>query len=375
VKVVIDILKTAPGVKILVTSRARLNARGERIYPVYGMQVPEPTALGGREFDCAGEFSAVHLFLQHARRVHSIYEPAEDDLKNIVHICRRVEGMPLAILLAAGWMEMLSPAEIAAQVCGEAGQGIDFLQTDWRGVPERQRGMRAVFDHSWNLLSPNEQEVLAGLSVFRGGFTSEAAQHVTGASLRELRALVDRSLLQALPVRSTFGAPSRDVRAIERRYELHELLRQYAAEKLEASTLYAKARDRHSAYYAAVLERLDTGLKGPRQQEALAEMRADLENARVAWEWASERGQVVILDQALDGLCRYYAWRGRHRDGESACRWAAERLLRSMASIEELRALVRLRTWQSAFTRILGRRVRQPTAHAESGTIEQAGAR
>jgi predicted ATPase/DNA-binding SARP family transcriptional activator len=356
VEIVIDILKTAPGVKTVITSRARLKARGEHLYPVPGMEVPELTVVDGQDLDCVCQFSAVQLYLQSARRVRQDYEPTSEDVRHIVRICQLVEGMPLAILLSAAWMEILSPAEIAAQVCCETRASIDFLKTDWHGVPQRQRGLRAVFDHSWNLLSQREQEALARLSVFRGGFTYEAAQHVAGASLHVLRALVDRSLLQARPARSIpapFSLP--ETCTIGRRYELHELLRQYAAEKLEASTLYAKARDRHSAYYAAVLERLDTGLKGPRQQEALAEMRADLENARAAWEWASKRGQVARLDQALDGLCRYYAWRGRHGDGEAACRWAAERLARSMASAGELRTLVRMRTWQSAFTRILGR--------------------
>ena len=103
--------------------------------------------------------------------------------------------MPLAILMAAAWLEMLSPEEIATEIS----QVLDFLETDLRDVPERQRSIRAVFDHTWGLLSEPEQVVFQSLSVFRGGFTREAAQRVTGASLRELMALVNKSLLRRTP--------------------------------------------------------------------------------------------------------------------------------------------------------------------------------
>ncbi|MCP4589222.1 MAG: hypothetical protein GY842_00620, partial [bacterium] len=221
---VTDILKTAPDVKVLATSRARLNVQGEQLFPVAGMNFPAKDTL-----EQAAQYSAIKLFLGSARRVQPDFELTPANLADVARICRLVQGMPLGILLAAGWIEMLTPAEIAAEI----GTSLDFLETDVRDVPARHRSMRAVFDHSWNLLTERERQVLHGLSVFRGGCTREAAQEITGASLRELMALVRKSLLH---------------RASGGRYEMHELLRQYSAERLDQSPTESEAvRDRHSA--------------------------------------------------------------------------------------------------------------------------------
>jgi predicted ATPase len=286
---VVEILKTAPNVKIVATSRARLKVQGEHLLPVAGMSFPDEETI-----EDASQYSAVRLFLASARRAQPGFELTTDNLTHVVRICRLVDGMPLGILLAAAWVQMLTPAEIAAEI----GQSLDFLETDLHDVPERQRSMRAVFDHSWRLLTEREREVFQGLSVFLGGFTRQAAGQVTGASLRELMALVNKSLLHRMPTG---------------RYEVHELLRQHAAEKLDGAPAASEAaRDRHSAYYAAALQGWAADLKGPRQQAAMAEIEADSENARAAWNWAVERGQVERVEQALDGLCRFYEWRGRY---------------------------------------------------------------
>jgi tetratricopeptide (TPR) repeat protein len=244
--------------------------------------------------------------------------------------------MPLAILLAAAWMELLTPGEIAAEIS----RSLDFLETDARDVPGRQRSIRAVFNHSWDLLSEREQESFAGLSVFRGGFTRQAAQRVTGISLRELMGLVNKSLLH---------------RASTGRCRIHELLRQYAAEKLDGSPDGGNAvRDRHSAYYANALQTWEAGLKGTGKPAALAEMDVKVENARAAWDWAVERGQVERLSRAIDGLCRFYVCRGRYKEGESLCRRTVEAFGPSPRE-RETRALAQALAWQGVFGRILGR--------------------
>jgi predicted ATPase/DNA-binding SARP family transcriptional activator len=300
---VTEILKTAPGVKILATSRARLNVGGEHLLHLAGMDVPDRETL-----EDAAAYSAVQLFLQSARRVKAGFEPAAGDLQHVSRICRLVQGMPLAILMAAAWTEMLAPAEIAAEI----GQSLDFLETGLRDMPARQRSMRAVFDHSWRLLTEREREVFQQLSVFSGGFTREAAEKVTGASLHTLLALVGKSFLTRTPAG---------------RYEVHELLRQYAEEKLDrVPSAGEAARDRHSAYYTAALQRWEAGLKGPRQRAAMAEMGAEIENARAAWDWAAERRQVERLGQALEGLSEFYWAHWRLYEGEAACRTAAEQL-------------------------------------------------
>ncbi len=113
--------------------------------------------------------------MQSARRARPGFELEADDVKYVARICRLVQGMPLGIRLAAAWVEMLAPEEIAAEI----GQGLDFLETGLSDVPERQRSIRAVFDHSWDLLTEREREVFQQLSVFRGGFTRDAAQKIT----------------------------------------------------------------------------------------------------------------------------------------------------------------------------------------------------
>jgi predicted ATPase len=337
------ILEAAPQVKICATSRAPLNVSGEQLYPVPGMDVPSLETGATLALQDVARYSALKLFVAGAQRVRPDFALSENNLADVVRVCRLMEGMPLGILLAAAWVSALSPTEIAAEV----GRSLDFLETDWRDVPARQRSMRAVFDHSWALLSERERAILAGLSVFSGGFTREAAQRVAGASLREVMGLVNRSL-----VHRTAGA----------RYELHELLRQYAAEKLAAvPEMQIEVRDRHCATYAAALEQWDAELKGPRQLDAVSEIEADLGNARAAWEWAVERADVAHLGQAMDGLCRFYEWRGRYEEGETACHAAADRLAvpEGMAegaiASDAARVWTKATAWRGAFCRDLRR--------------------
>jgi predicted ATPase/DNA-binding SARP family transcriptional activator len=334
---VAEMLDCAPGIRILATSRARLHVQAEHLFPVGGMDLPptdRPLPIGKGE----GQYSAVKLFSASARRVRPDFQLADGNVADVVRICRLVEGMPLGIVLAAAWIGMLTPAEIAAEI----GTSLDFLETDLRGVPERQRSIRAVFDHSWKLLTEREREIFQGLSIFRGGFNREAAQAVTGASLRELVALADKSLLHRMPTG---------------RYEVHELLRQYAEEALDRTAGAGEpARDRHSAHYAAALERWAGDLKGGQQQAALAEMEEEIENVHVAWDWAVERGQQERIDQGIEGLGRFCEWRGRWVEGEAACRAAAERLSRPAGEGTAERARIRARAlaWQGRFGWRLG---------------------
>jgi len=214
-------------------------------------------------------------------------------------------------------------------------------------VPERQRSIRAVFEHSWALLTEQEREVFQGLAVFRGGFTGEAAQQVAGAGLHGLRSLVGKSLVQPT------GAS---------RYEMHELLRQYAAERLDRVAANGVAmRERHSNYYTSLLQRLEADLKGARQApgqpitgraaaRAVAEIDMEIENITTAWQWATTCKQLEQIDQAMDSLAIYYRWRSHHAQGKMAFRQAAERLSETVSpnpSKLEARVLARLWAWQS----------------------------
>jgi predicted ATPase/tetratricopeptide (TPR) repeat protein len=308
VDIVAEILTTAPDVRLLTTSRARLDVQGEHLFRLSGMHFPDWETP-----EDAMEYSAVKLFLQSARRVRPDLELAAGDLRYVARICRLVGGMPLGILLAAAWIEMLSPGEIATEVQ----RSLDFLESGSRDLPTRQRSVRAVYNHSWNLLTEGEQGVFAALSVFRGGFTRQAAQQVTGASLRQLMSLVDRSLL--------FRRPTG-------RYEVHELLRQYAAERLGRSPDAGEAaHDRHCAYYARFLaQRRDAFLKrGP--GDALVEMA----NIRAAWRWALQHGRIPEIRQSMEGIFWLGESTGVRHSGEGTALARAVGLLRRAEPTQE----------------------------------------
>jgi len=278
------ILTAAPQVKLLVTSRVRLNVQGEHGFVVAGMEVPE---LPPGRRDIAEGYSAMQLFQQSARRARPDFVLTPDDLRAVARICRLVHGMPLGIELAAAWMEMLSPAEIAAEI----EQSLDFLETEWRNIPERQHSLRAVFDASWKLLDDHERSALEALTVFQGAFAREAAQYVAGASLKTLRALVNQSWLQ----------PEGG------RFKIHDLLRQYAAEKLQADpSAWRRSRERHSAYFVDLLGQLDGPMNGAQPRAAFDALTADLDNIRAAWHWLIEQGQFDrVIQQMLPVLFRY----------------------------------------------------------------------
>ncbi|HSR32353.1 MAG TPA: BTAD domain-containing putative transcriptional regulator [Anaerolineae bacterium] len=306
---VTDVLSSAPGVKVLVTSRVSLKVQGEHLYPLAGLRVPDATLLDPVDTEqILRGYSAIELFVQGARQVRPDFELRSSDLVHVAHICRLVQGMPLGILLAAAWVEMLAPEEIAAEIQ----RTLDFLETDLRDVPLRQSSIRAAFDHSWQLLDERERAMFQGLSVFLGGFTREAALEVSGASLRDLMSLVNKSLLLA-------SSPGR--------YEMHELLRQYAVNRLDLAPEQGKTvRDRHCAYYSAAMERWAGELKGPRQREAMDEIDLEIENGRAAWYWAVVHKEVARLAQSADGIWLYHAWRLRHEEAEAAFRAAVDGL-------------------------------------------------
>ena len=268
---VLDILSGTP-VKLLVTSRERLNLHVEQGWPVSGLKVPE---VGSETIE---EHSAVALFVKRARSIQPNFSLAMNH-DAVIRICRLVDGLPLALELAAAWVRAVPCQTIADEI----EHSIDILTSHQHDIPQRHRSIRAVFDHSWHLLSNEEQQVFCKLAVFRGGFTVDAAVQVAGASLSLLASLVDRSLLR-------FGETGR--------YDLHELVRQYAEERLETDTL----REAHSQYYADFIHHRVEDLRGRRQVAAMSEVGNDFENIRTAWRWAVDHQQLDIIDQMIDGI-------------------------------------------------------------------------
>jgi predicted ATPase/DNA-binding CsgD family transcriptional regulator len=214
------LLQATRAVKILATSMTALNLRHEWVRPLDGMRLPSADA--GAELQA---YSAVQLFLDCVQRVRRDFSLAENR-DCVVEICRQLDGMPLAIELAATWLKSLSCMEVAREIRRD----IDFLMTKHQDVDERHRSLRAVFDYSWRLLTEQEREVLQRLSVFHGGFGRGAAEQVAVASVHVLSNLVDKSFL----IQSADGS-----------YQIHELLRQYAASLLEqraTGTLTTRSR-------------------------------------------------------------------------------------------------------------------------------------
>jgi predicted ATPase len=313
-----DLQAHARCVTLLITSREALDLRAEWVFEVHGLPVPE-----GLPPDEAAEADAVELFLQRARRADVGFRLVADDLPAIQHICQLVAGLPLAIELAASWVRTLNCAEIAA----ELERGLDLLTTSARDVPARHRSMRAAFDHSWKLLPPIEQHVLQGLSVFRGSFTREAAEHVTGAGLPLLSSLAAKSLIRRAPLG---------------RYDLHELLRDYAAAHLAAdATASAVAYEQHCGYFLALAEAAEPHLKGSQQIEWFDRLEHDHDNLRAALEWSlmsagdPARGSGVLALRLATALGSFWRIRGHFYEGYG---WLTKALQQCPASHTALRA-------------------------------------
>lgn len=316
--IVSDILRTAPKVQVLATSRERLNLQEETVYRIEGMDFPQVSGQRMASLDTE-EYSAVKLFMQSARRIRPDFELSDDDLTYVVRICELVQGMPLAIVLAAAWVEMLSLQEIVDEITNST----DFLETDMRNVPERHRSVRAVFDYSWNMLSDVERDVFMALAVFRGGCTREAAQAVGGmngrpASLRTLTALVNKSLLKRDPDTG--------------RYELHELLRQYAKEYLAKSGHNETVRTTHSNYYAGHMDSLERDLRGGRQVGAMNDLDKDLDNVRSGWQWAYENDLYKNIIHYTPSLDLFFVMSGRREEALEMFGGAYQYLLKHPSS-------------------------------------------
>lgn len=277
------LLKGAPRVKLLVTSRQRLNLYEETVFALSGLSLPD-------EASPPEEADATRLFLQAARKTGGELALRPEELACVGRACRLVDGIPLAIELAAGWARHHSPCEIAEHIAHD----LDFLQSEYRDLPQRHRSLRAVFTHSWTLLSPAERDALARFALFRNGFTLEAAESLLkGAAEALLRSLEEKSLLQRQP-------PGR--------YAIHPLMQTYAAEKLRQNpAVESRSRAAHARFYLGWLSSLGDG-ETPEQRAAI---RKDLENIRAAWTWAVENeawGLVEASVRVLHGFYSIQSW-------------------------------------------------------------------
>ena len=309
------LLAACPKVKVVVTSRARLALAGEWLFPLDGMPWPEDEDL-----DRIEAFDAASLFIRAARRVQPDFSPAEEAAA-IVDICRQVEGLPLALELAAAWTRVLSCAAIAA----ELRQGMELLQAVDPARHGRHASIEVVFDQSWRLLSDLEREVLARLAALHGSFTPEAARAVGRAPLPVLASLADKSLLRR------DGA----------RLRLHPLVQQLAAARLGEGHERASALAAHAAYFHNLLAGLASACEVG-ERGALQTIDLEFENCRQAWQFSIAQGQAAALSRSAPALLDYFDHRARFVDGLEMMRQAlASRVGRGDAALgAQLQGLV-----------------------------------
>ncbi|MCC6606545.1 MAG: tetratricopeptide repeat protein [Anaerolineae bacterium] len=281
------LIQACPEVRLLVTSRERLNLRGERLLELAGLAVPPTPDV------ITGNYSATQLFLNRAQMILPDFVINAGNQTAVTRICQLVDGLPLAIELAAAWVRQLTCAEIADEIA----YNVSFLATTQKDVPTRHRSLQAAFEHSWALLADDERDTFARISVFQGGCTREMATAVTQSPLSVLSALCEKSLLR------------RDENG---RYTMHELLRHFAANQLKAApSHFAEIQRRHCQTTINFLAKQEDALNGAQQNRARQEIAAEMDNIRAAWEWAVATRQPDLLAPALESLrvfLEYVGW-------------------------------------------------------------------
>jgi len=289
-----EILQKAPHITILVTSRERLNLQAEYLMKLEGLPVPANSTTEAKSA------ASVQLFTERAEHLLRSGQDVDIELPYIIQICQLAQGIPLAIELAAAWVGHLTCAEIAEAIHKD----LEILTTSMQDIPERQRSLRAVFEHSWGLLTKVEAAVLARLSVFRGGFTLDAAEHIASASLQVVASFQDKSLIN---------------REVSGRYEMHELLRQFAHEKLLQSGDLGTTEAEHFAYYLHLFEEAAPRIRTVERQATLKRLAADFDNFRAALQWSDGIPDRLNDNLRLASAADWWLWqhRGEFREGRN----------------------------------------------------------
>ncbi|MFZ6029493.1 MAG: ATP-binding protein [Chloroflexota bacterium] len=287
-----QVMHEAPGVKLLVTSREQLGLEGEQAIVLQGMRFPATHDAAG--FD---DSPAVRLFLHNARLLNPFYEVTPAERPHVLRICQMVGGLPLALQMAAAWTRAISCEQIAREI----ERDMDFLRAPFRSAPERHQSLKVIFEYSWRMLPFAERVVCRQLSVFRGFFSSDAAQQVSGATDEQLRTFVQKSLLQQ-------AGPDT--------YRLHATLRQYAAARLaQDADEEHQTRQRHAGYFHEFLRVRQPGLKGALQSQALGEIAEVLDDVRTAWQFSIQQRDLDALDACAEGLQLFLSIRSHTREG------------------------------------------------------------
>lgn len=310
------LISSCPHVKFLATSRESLSLRGERVFAVPPLELPRPAGRQPLSSKSLTQYESVRLFIERATAVNQEFHVSNENAPAIAEICVRLDGIPLAIELAAARARLLSPEEILKRLNNR----LSLLTMGPRDLPDRQRTLRATIDWSYELLDETARSLLKLLSVFAGGFSLEAAEYLCETSqsipldpLDGIESLVNKSLL----LRDDEAGPKPRLRMLE-------TIREYGREKLEADGDVGAIRDAHAAYYLGMVEKAE--FQGRQQKLWLRRIEADWENIRNALEWFERQNRRESLARVAVAMLPFWEIRCCLWDGKD---WLARALDRS----------------------------------------------
>ena len=299
-----ELLGGAPLLKLLATSRAPLRLSGEHEYEVPPLALPDPG--GPPEASELAGVESVALFVERARAVKRDFALTDENAASVAEICRRLDGLPLALELAAARIKLLAPSALLARL----ERRLELLSGGARDLPSRQQTLRATIDWSYALLSEQERRLFRGLSVFAGGCTLEGAEAVCGPDL-------DGQLHDALEaILASHLLGGRETNDGEQRFLMLQTISEYARELLEASGEGDELARRHAEYFLQLAETASNELKGPSQAEWVERLEAEHDNLRAALAWANEHGRDLRLRLA-GALWNFWFYRGHLKEGRA----------------------------------------------------------
>jgi predicted ATPase len=323
---VTELLAEAPGLKVLATSRAPLGLYGEKEYAVPPLAVPDVKHLP--DLKTLSQYEAVRLFIERAKSAKVDFEVTGESAPAVAEICVRLDGLPLAIELAAARIKMLPPKAMLQRLTSR----LKLLTGGARDLPERQRTLRATIEWSHALLDEGEKVLFARLSVFAGGRTLEAIEAICDAegdlavdTFEGVSSLVDKSLLRQ--EEGPGGEP---------RFVMLETVHEFAREKLQESAEAEEIKRVHAAYFLTLAEEAYPKLKGAIQLQWLERLEVEHENMRAALSWASERKEVEVALRLEGAFSFFWLLRGYHSEGR---RWLEETLAIDGRGLPEVRAM------------------------------------
>jgi len=346
---IVTLLTQAPQLKVLITSRARLNVRGETVLTLENLSLPaaayraaveaaqvNPTRAIQDEAWRASE--AVAMFVQRAQQFDPTFVISAETIGPVGQICQLVGGLPLGIELATSMLLLLNCSTLATKIA----KSLDVLVADTRDLPREQRTLGAVFERSWRLLPLEGQLLLAKLSIFPGSFGREAAEDIAGATSALLRPLLDQSLLNKVG---------------DERYAMHRTVHAFAQQKLQQlpeqrAALYVQ----YAHFYLEFLARLEQEQTAAAYATAMEQIQADLDNVRTAWRWSVDQGNLALLEISVGSLQDFYQTAGMYPEAiqllEGALTTVRHAIARAPGVMQPQRLLARLLCYTAQFYRL-----------------------